>query len=97
MNAQHPPIWEVLVVAYNSESELPRLLRSVDRQFRPGTRVSIWSNSDVERLKTALADVLSTTSILINVRGDGSNLGFAEACNRLAAASTRSVGCWAAP
>ena len=36
----------------------------------------------------ALAAVLGTSRLRVEVHGDGSNLGFAEACNRLAALST---------
>lgn len=88
MSSQHSSGWAILVVAYNSEPELPRLIDSVERHFPEGTTLAIWSNSDSERLRTALTDVLSTTSLRVEVHGDGSNLGFAEACNRLAAVCT---------
>lgn len=79
------PDWQVLVVAYNSEAELPRMVRSIE-QHLPATRgVLIWCNSDVDRLRGALAEVREHATVPVEVHGDGSNLGFAEACNRLAA------------
>jgi GT2 family glycosyltransferase len=88
MSEQNPPAWQILVVAYHSEPELPRLIDSLEAHLPEGTTMAIWSNSDTKRLKAALADVLSTSRLRIEVHGDGSNLGFAEACNRLAALST---------
>ena len=80
--------WEILVVAYNSEPELRRLIESVERHFPVGTTMAIWSNSDTARLRASLAGVLATSKLAVSVHGDGSNLGFAEGCNRLAALST---------
>jgi GT2 family glycosyltransferase len=85
---QDDPGWQILVVAYNSEPELPGLIDSIERHFPVGTTMAIWSNSDTERLRSALAGVVNTSRLRIKVYGDGSNLGFAEACNRLAALST---------
>lgn len=80
--------WQLLVVAYNSEAELPRLIESVEARFPPGTSMAIWSNSDTERLRLALAETIARSEVPIEIHGDGSNLGFAEGCNRLAALST---------
>jgi N-acetylglucosaminyl-diphospho-decaprenol L-rhamnosyltransferase len=88
MSQQDSPAWQILVVAYNSEPELPGLIDSIERHFPEGTTMAIWSNSDTRHLREALADVLGTSRLRIEVHGDGSNLGFAEGCNRLAALST---------
>lgn len=87
MDQQDSPGWQLLVVAYNSEQELPRLIESVEAHFPGGTSVAIWCNSDVETLRRALADVVDRSGLPVEVHGDGTNLGFAEACNRLAALS----------
>lgn len=81
------PAWQLLVVAYNSERELPALIESAERHFPEGTGIAIWCNSDIEVLRDALAGSLYTSKLGIEIHGDGSNLGFAEACNRLAALS----------
>lgn len=88
MSQQDSSGWQLLVVAYNSEQELPRLLDSVEARFPAGTSVSIWCNSDVEQLRDALAGIIDRSTLSVEVHGDGTNLGFAEACNRLAALST---------
>jgi GT2 family glycosyltransferase len=88
MGQQDSSGWQLLVVAYNSEQELPRLVESVEAHFPTGTSVAIWCNSDVERLRLALADVVDGSAVPVEVHGDGTNFGFAEACNRLAALST---------
>lgn len=87
MGQQDSSGWQLLVVAYNSEQELPRLLASIEASLPAGTSVAIWCNSDVERLRGALTDVLDRLALPVEVHGDGTNLGFAEACNRLAALS----------
>lgn len=87
MGRQDSPGWQLLVVAYHSERELPGLIGSVERHLPEGTTMAIWCNSDIEILRDALAGELATSTIRIEVHGDGSNLGFAEACNRLAALS----------
>ncbi len=84
MNEQVSAGWEVLVVAYNSEPELPGLIDSAERNLPAGTTMTIWSNSDTDVLRLALGAKLTTSTLSIEVLGDGSNLGFAKACNRLA-------------
>lgn len=87
MGRQGSPRWQLLVVAYRSERELPGLIDSAERHFPEGTTMAIWCNSDIDVLREALAGALLTSKLRITVHGDGSNLGFAEACNRLAALS----------
>lgn len=87
MSQQQESAWQILVVAYNSESDLPRLIGSIEDRFPAGTTMAIWSNSDTTRLRSALTDAIDGSRLPIEVHGDGSNLGFAEGCNRLAALS----------
>jgi len=80
---------DVCVVCYNSEATLPALASSVAENLPPGVRLLLWSNSAREKL-TPVAGALSTDfGLAVEVLGDGSNLGFARACNRLAQASDR--------
>ena len=81
---------DVLVVAYNSEPTLPAMLRSVATHLPSGTRVLVWSNSDTTSLRSAVANACtSLPEVPVEILGDGSNIGFARACNSLARSSPR--------
>ena len=80
---------DVCVVCYDSEATLPALASSVAEHLPSGTRLQLWSNSAREKL-APVADALATEfALAVTVSGDGANLGFAKACNRLAHSSDR--------
>jgi N-acetylglucosaminyl-diphospho-decaprenol L-rhamnosyltransferase len=79
---------DVLVVAYKSEGEIGALLASLAQVMPYGTRVLIWSNSDVAELRGAVAEAKAIDPSFVHVYGDGSNSGFAAGCNRLAELSS---------
>lgn len=86
---QEPLNVDVCVVCYNSEATLPALALSVVERLPPGARLLLWSNSARERLDLLAASLINDFALAVEVLGDGSNLGFAKACNRLALSSDR--------
>ena len=80
---------DVCVVCYDSEATLPALASSVAEHLPSGTRLLLWSNSAREKLASVAHDLMTDLALAVEVFGDGSNLGFARACNRLAQSSDR--------
>src|SRR5450759_3303205 len=80
---------DVCVVCYDSEATLPALASSVVEHLPSVTRLLLWSNSAGEELASAAHDLMTGLALAVEVFGDGSNLGFARACNLLAQSSDR--------
>lgn len=80
---------DVCVVCYNSELTLPALASSVAERLPAGVRLLLWSNSSREQLDSAADALITDFALPVKVFGDGSNLGFARACNHLAHSTDR--------
>jgi N-acetylglucosaminyl-diphospho-decaprenol L-rhamnosyltransferase len=87
--ARAPAGIDVCVVCYNSETTLWALASSITEHLPPGVRLRLWSNSERERLSRVAGALETELGIPVTVHGDGTNLGFATACNRLAQSSDR--------